>query len=75
MRIMGSYVTSQRGNTVSGIAPLTTTFSEGCNGTINNTGQKAICSDQHIWKAIRPCFLFYMGKIITRYPYSLPLIE
>jgi YVTN family beta-propeller protein len=38
------YVTNLGDNTVSVIAPLTTTFSEGCNGTIDNAGQAATCT-------------------------------
>ena len=37
-------VTNANGNTASVIAPFTTTFSEGCNGTIGNAGQTAICA-------------------------------
>ncbi len=38
------YVANRNGNTVSVIAPLTTTFSEGCNGTIGSAGQTATCT-------------------------------
>ena len=32
------------GNTVSVTAPLTTTFSDGCNGTIGSAGHNATCT-------------------------------
>ena len=38
------YVANLVSNTVSVIAPLTTTFSEGCNGTIDGAGQTATCT-------------------------------
>ena len=38
------YVVNQGDNTVSVIGPLTTTFSEGCNGTIGSGGQAATCT-------------------------------
>jgi DNA-binding beta-propeller fold protein YncE len=38
------YVAIGGDNTVSVIAPLTTTFSEGCNGTISNAGQTTGCT-------------------------------
>jgi YVTN family beta-propeller protein len=38
------YVTNSFDDTVSVIAPLTTTFSEGCNGTFSNAGQTAECT-------------------------------
>jgi DNA-binding beta-propeller fold protein YncE len=38
------YVANFFGNTVSVIAPLTTAFSEGCNGTIDAAGQTATCT-------------------------------
>ena len=38
------YVANLFGSTVSVIAPLTTTFSSGCNGAINNAGQTATCT-------------------------------
>jgi DNA-binding beta-propeller fold protein YncE len=38
------YVTNGLSDTVSVIAPLTTTFSDGCNGTIASAGQTATCT-------------------------------
>ena len=38
------YVTNPGSNTVSVIAPLTTTYSAGCTGTMDNGGQSAICT-------------------------------
>ena len=38
------YVTSAGSDNVSVIAPLTMTFSEGCNGTIDSVGQTATCT-------------------------------
>jgi DNA-binding beta-propeller fold protein YncE len=38
------YVANIDSNSVSVIAPLTTTFSEGCNGTIDSAGQTATCT-------------------------------
>ena len=38
------YVPNANINRVSVIAPLTTTYSDGCNGTIDNAGQTAICT-------------------------------
>ena len=38
------YVANAGSNNVSVIAPLTTTFSEGCNGTIDSAGQTATCT-------------------------------
>ena len=37
------YVTNSNGNAVSVIAPLTTTFSEGCNGTTDSAIRYLIC--------------------------------
>jgi YVTN family beta-propeller protein len=38
------YVANFGGNTASAIAPLTTTFSEGCNSTVGKAGQAATCT-------------------------------
>jgi DNA-binding beta-propeller fold protein YncE len=38
------YVANQGSNIVYVIAPLTTTFSDGCNGTFDNAGQTATCT-------------------------------
>jgi hypothetical protein len=38
------YVANSGDDTVSVIAPLTTTFSDGCNGTIESAGQSATCT-------------------------------
>ncbi len=38
------YVTNSFDDTVSVLAPLTTTFSEGCNGTIGSGGKTATCT-------------------------------
>jgi YVTN family beta-propeller protein len=43
------YVTNFGDNNVSMIAPLTTAFSEGCNGTIDNAGQTAICTVNNVY--------------------------
>jgi DNA-binding beta-propeller fold protein YncE len=38
------YVANSGSSSVSMIAPLTTTFLEGCNGTIGDAGQTATCT-------------------------------
>ena len=43
------YVTNEDSNTVSVIAPLKTTFSSGCNGTIDNGGQASICGITNVY--------------------------